>query len=188
MNELKKYAHPGPPSFPRHIAVKASRADYFYAQLTGQVDVFAFARAVAQQLGTRAALILFNHVPLSRAAFHVCEDDPVHGRILRYSQAVVVPEPCELIAANMTVGESATEVLLHCHGAIAKPCGAVVGGHLAEGQCITQLGDATVRVLCMALTGVSLTPQNDEETGFPLLSPSHISSVNKSRSAYKELL
>jgi hypothetical protein len=185
MNMLKKYAHPGPPSFPRHIAVKASRADYFYAQLTGQVDVFAFARSVVAQLDTRAALMLFNHVPLSHAAFHVCEDDPVQGRILRYSQAVVVPQPCELVAANMTVGESAAGVLLHCHGAIRKTCGAMVGGHLSEGQCITQLGTATVRVLCMALTGVLLTPQHDEETGFPLLSPS--ASANNSRSAHKEL-
>jgi hypothetical protein len=185
MKTLKHYAHPGPASFPRHIAVKAQCADYFYAQLTGQVDVFAFARTVVARLDARAALMLFSHVPLSQAAFHVCEDDPVHGRILRYSQAVAVKQPCELVAANMTVGQSGGQTLLHCHGAIRKPCGAVVGGHLAEGQCITRLGASTVRVLCLALEGVSLAPQQDEETGFPLLNPSLSPSLK--HTAHKEL-
>lgn len=172
----QRYAHPGTPMMPRHIAVKARSAQYFDAHLTGEVDLFSFAREVAHKLKTSAAMLLFQHIALRRAAFHVCEDDSVHGRILRYSQPVVLDAPCELITAHMSVGQQDGQTLLHCHGALQLADGAMVGGHLAQGMCITQLGTKTVRVLCLALDGVQLQTQHDEETGFSLLCPTGISS------------
>lgn len=171
MTQAFHRTHPGAADMPRRIALKSSAARSFLVELKGGKELFAACRKVAQNFGGGAMMFWLTDLSFEEAALHVIEDDPQNARMIRYGEAIVVPQACSLVSAQMTVGWDGDVPLLHAHGYLRRADGSLLGGHLAPGRCILSRHAPPSKVRLTVLEDLSLESRFDAETGFNLLVP-----------------
>lgn len=70
------------------------------------------------------------------------------------------PNPCELVSMTGSIAQFEGEVNIHLHGAFADDTGAMIGGHLVDGEV-----GAIVEMTILITEGLALKRKHNPKTG-----------------------
>lgn len=105
----------------------------------------------------------------STLQYCVAPPDPRKEAIIRYSAPIDAGESY-MVFGNATLGTNMEGApMVHCHAALKRSDGAVMGGHIIPEETI--VGDVPISVLVTAMDDFSLRQALDPETCIPLFQP-----------------
>ncbi len=161
--------HPGRFNPVRMQSEQSDVARHFRAVLQPNQSLYdALVRPLFQVGVTNASTTILGGI-FSSLEYCVAPPDPSNEAVIRYS-APIPAGVSYLVFGNATLGRSINDKpMVHCHAALQREDGIVVGGHIIPEKSI--VGSTPISVLVTSFDGFELRQIYDPETNIPLFQP-----------------
>ncbi|WP_131726404.1 MULTISPECIES: PPC domain-containing DNA-binding protein [Rhodobacterales] len=122
-----------------------------------------------RQVGVTSASTTVLGGVFSYLEYCVAPPDPRKEAVIRYSDPIIAGASY-LVFGNATLGRSSEDnPMVHCHAAVRREDGVVMGGHIIPEKTI--VGTDPISVLVTSFEGFELRQMYDPETNIPLFQP-----------------
>lgn len=170
MPAVRRFTHPGTPTFPRVVSAEARRAEELRVHLPAGSNIGETLCSLMAERGVTSGCGRVLGGSTTHLQYHVIVHADSGDKPFIYGAPIVVDQPALLIAATLTLGRTAAGApLVHCHGGFSVG-DQIFGGHFALDKTIA--GRDGLTVMLSLFDGIEMAVGNDSETHYSLLSPS----------------
>ncbi len=161
--------HPGQFNLIRIQSEQSKAARHFRAILQPGKSLYEALVHPLKEVGvTNASTTILGGV-FTYLEYCVAPPDPRKEAVIRYSRPIVAGKSY-LVFGNATLGRSDQDKpMVHCHAALRREDGKVMGGHIIPEKTI--VGADPISVLVTSFDGFELRQMYDPETNIPLFQP-----------------